>query len=39
MQKYLRNLPSLTLALASLAVLGALVTLGPQLLALLGGVK
>lgn len=39
MNRFLVLLPSLALMLASLAVLGALVTLGPQLLALLGGVK
>ena len=36
MQKHLRYLPSLALALASLAALGALVTLGPAILAQMG---
>ena len=39
MKKFLVLSPSIALMLASLAVLLALLTLGPQLLAALGGVR
>lgn len=39
MKKFLVLAPSLALALASIATLGAILTLGPQLLAALGGAR
>lgn len=39
MKKFLALSPSLALALASLAALGALAVLGPQILAVIGGAR